>query len=88
MFCKLKDYEYFEIDASKVEKDVMIEFGYSKSRDDTINRMILGRWNGEKTRLSHYNLKDDLHYNIQYREHTKEEWEKFRLKIYLCGDFN
>ena len=77
-FHKVQDYEYFQIDASKVEKDVLIEFGYSKSREDSISRMILGGWNGEKTRLSHYNQYDDLYYNIQYREHTKEEWDNFK----------
>ena len=75
---KVQDYKYFEIDASKVEKDVLIEFGYSESRENSISRMILGGWNGEKTRLSHYTPYDDLYYNIQYREHSKEEWDYFK----------
>ena len=60
---------------------MLIEFGYSESRENSISRIILGGWNGEKTRLSHYNPYDDLYYNIQYREHTKEEWENFRSNI-------
>ena len=71
-------YAYFEIDASGFERDANIEFGASKERSKSQFRIILGGWNGEKSRIAAYNSVTKKDLDGQEREHSKRQWENIR----------
>ena len=68
-----------EVDASKFEKNAYIEFGASKERSKSQFRIILGGWNGEKSRIAAYDSATKKDFNGQNREHTSGQWKDIRF---------
>lgn len=68
-----------EVDASNIEKDAYIEFGASKERSKSQFRIILGGWNGEKSRISIYDSAKEKDSDGQTRKHTSGQWKDIRF---------
>ena len=67
----------------KASKDVLVEFGKADERENTQFRIILGGWNGERSRIAAYDAKDERDYNKQTINHTTDEWENARLRLQI-----
>ena len=68
-----------EVDASNIEKDAYIEFGASEERSKSQFRIILGGWNGEKSRIAAYDSIKEKDSDGQTRKHTNGQWKDIRF---------
>ena len=77
----LKDFEYFQIDASDFDVDAHIEFGTDREKEKWV--VIFAGWGSTKTRIAERELKEnrwiDLEDKKLYSKHSKEDWERKRL---------
>ena len=83
MLNETQDYAYIEIDANEFARDANIEFGASKERSKSQFRIILGGWNGEKSRIAAYDSSTETDSQKVTQEHSKNQWKSIRL-IVLC----
>ena len=67
----------------KDSKDVLVEFGKADERENTQFRIILGGWNGERSRIAAYDAKNERDYDKQTVNHTIDEWEDTRLRLQI-----
>ena len=66
------------MDLTSFEKGACVEFGASEERSKSQFRIILGGWNGEKSRIAAYNSVTKKDLDGQEREHSKSQWENIR----------
>ena len=77
----MKDYEYFQTDASDFDNDAHIEFGTNREKEKWL--IIFAGWGSTKTRIAERektsNDWKDLNDKNVYANHSKNEWMSVRL---------
>ena len=92
-FHQLKDYDYFQIDASDFDNHAHIEFGTNREKEKWV--IIFAGWRSTKTRISERELKGNRWIELEdkklYSKHTENEWKSVRLleslKFLFCSNF-
>ena len=80
MFHAIQDFAYIEIDLSSFEKGAYIEFGALEERSESQFRIILGGWNGTKSRITEYNSDTKTYLEEVNRNHSKIQWKNMRCE--------
>ena len=86
MFHAIQDFAYIEMDLSNFEKGACVEFGASEERSESQFRIILGGWNGTKTRIAEYDSDTKTYLEEVNQNHRKIQWKNKRCQTEFISE--